>query len=330
MELYNEKIKSEYLDQFSNHSTRLIAMYPLRKASSEEKRLGKDIYEMNVTELGDIIRGFSSSTENAVLTNIHQMEEYIKWTASRGYRRSNLSPFPVSDRAEWARQFVTTYRRYSFTKKEVLDMTEELVNCVDRAVMLLLFEGARGTRFSEILNLKLDDIKEDNGKYALKLTDQDGEVRTIAITDILAKTLKRADKQREYSNKNGLVDNPRYQTSEFADSEFIFKRARRGRQRGAMDNFFVNRKIALFKEVFGHEFLKAQHVSNSGIMHMANELHEKEGGFTAEHARTVAEQYDTAFTTTGGHRYRNVTIIRKIVESKEFEDLYGYKLNIKF
>lgn len=329
-QLYNSEIKEKFLEQYTNDSTRTIALYPLKRARAEEESRGKDLYEMDIEELSDVLSGFSSSTLNAVLINVSKIEDYIMWTAKNGYRKTNLSPFPVSDREEWCKQFIATYRNYSFTRQDVLSMADDLVNEVDQAVLLLLFEGVGGVRHNEILDLKISDLQEDDGKYTLKLTNVDKSTRKITISNELARVLRKADAQREYISKNGMVENTRYQSSELVGSTYIFKRTNRGRQGGRLNNFFVNRKIAIFKDVFGLEFLKAQHLSDSGIMHMAHEFHKKTGSFTADNAREIAEQFDTVFASTNEVKYRNVTAIRKIVESEDFHNLYGYHLNIDF
>lgn len=330
---YNSEIKEEYLNSFENIATQKIAMFPLWKARNEEERLGKDLHEMTLKELEGVLRGLRCSSSKAVYNSVNKIEEYLMWCAGKGYRRTNISPFPQHDREDWGKQFIVSYMNYSFTKEQIDDMLDILVNEVDKALLLLLFEGVRGDQYSEVLNLKEEDIFEEEGQSYLRLTNLDESQRVIPISKQLHNLLVFANRQTEYINKNGesASQDSRHYWSEFAESEFIFKRIRRGRQGGRLNNFFVNRKMGLFKEVFDHPHLKATHIIASGMMHMAHEIHQKNGVFTSDDARRIADQFDTSYTTgVTEHRYRNVTIIRKVVESEEFEKLYGYKLNINF
>lgn len=330
---YNSEIKEEYLSTFENEASQKIAMFPLWKARIEEERIGKDLHEMSLKELESVLSGLRCSTPKAVYNYVNKIEEYLMWCAVKGYRRTNISPFPQHDREEWGKQFVVSYMNYSFTKEQIDDMLDILVNEVDKALLLLLFEGVRGDQYSEVLNLKVEDIYEEEDQSYLRLTNLDKKQREIPISKQLHNLLVLANRQTEYINKNGegASQNSRYYWSEFAESEFIFKRIRRGKQGGSLTNFFVNRKMQLFKEVFNHPHLKATHIISSGMMHMAHEAHQKNGVFTSDDARRIANQFDTSYTTgVTEHKYRNVTVIRKVVESEEFEKLYGYKLNINF
>lgn len=331
-QMYNSELKEEYLNGFDNERTQKIAMRPLWEARKEEKRLGKDLYEMTLDEIENVLINLKSSTLRSAYHNVNKIEEYLLWCAKKGYRRTNISPFPQKRREEWCKKFVISYMQYAFTREQIEEMSELLVNDQDKAVLFALFEGVRGKGYSEITNLKMKNVHEKDKGIFLDLIEHDGSVRTIQISKKLKELLKMADEQSEYVNSNGQHDpSSRYYTSSLEDTERVFKRADRGAQIEKANNFFVNRKIALFKDVFDLPYLKASQIVVSGMMHIAHTIHEERGVFTADDARRIAEQYNTSFTSgvTGG-RYRNVTIVRKAVDNEEFEKLYGYRLNIEF
>lgn len=331
-QLYNSELKEEYLNEFENERTQKIVMRPLWEARKEEKRLGKDLYEMTLEELENVLHSLKSSTVRSAYHNANKIEEYLLWCAKKGYRRTNISPFPQQGKEEWSKKFVISYMQYAFTKEQIEDMLDELVNEQDKAVLLVLFEGVRGKGHSEVINLKLDDIHEEDEGTFLELTDIDDSKRTIQISDDLKELLVVANSQYTYINSNGQHDIlSRYYSSSLEESQFVFKRVEKGSRIAKANNFFVNRKIALFKEVFELPYLRSSHIAVSGMMHMAHTIHEEYGVFTTGDARRIAEQYDTSYTSgVTGDKYRNVTIVRKAIDNEEFEKLYGYRLNIEF
>lgn len=324
---YNNEIKEKFINTFENESSRKIAMYPLRIAKKTEVMEDKDLHEMTIKEIEDILRSMKSSTLNAVYNNINQIEAYIDWTISHGYRKSNINPIHSLDKIEWAKPLVNRYRNYAFLREDIDELVLDLVNYVDRAILILLFEGAGGTGHSELLQLKKSDVSGEKGDYRLNLTDKDGTAREIKVTDELISVLMLADSQREYENKNGEALGEKYKYSPLEDSEYIFKKAIKGEQGKALTHTYVNRKFNIYKKVFGYEYLKASHIKNSGMMHMANQL-QKDGKLDKDGLLAIGEQFNTTPTQVDGKSYRSLTIIRRVIESPDFEDLYGYALEI--
>lgn len=324
-ELYNADIKWEFLNQYDNERTRLIALYPMRKAKRFEERAGKDLFEMSLQEIEEILYSLSSSSKNSIVLNVGRIEEYILWASANGYRRSNITPFPSTNREAWMKKFVADYRNYAFTRQDIIHMTESLVNDVDKALLLLLFEGASGRQYSEVLNLKVEDIDSAHEAPTALLRDSDKSVRLINITPRLEILIRRANRQHDYKNKNGTLIGKPQAYSRFAHSEYVFKKVNRGAQRGSLNNFFVNRKVAIFKEIFDMPYLKANHIIHSGIMHMAHQFHKRDGIITKDALRKVAEQYGAPMIEADGKEYRKTTHIRKILERRDYKELYGMK-----
>src|SRR5690606_1173441 len=101
------------------------------------------------------------------------------------------------------------------TREHVIDMADQLVNESDRALLLGLFEGIRGTGFSELLNLEEKDIREKDGIFQVRLN---GNERTIEISERLAQMLISAANRSEYNNKNGcFLLKKKYETRNFED-----------------------------------------------------------------------------------------------------------------
>lgn len=323
---YNGEIKIDYLNTIQNDETRKLYAYPFITAKKTEELFGKDMYDMSIDELAEVMKSLSVSSANTAYNHAVKFEQYIDWAYENGHVESNLNPLSNVNKLEWSKQFVAKYKQTAFTRKELLEKLEDLINYGDRAVLLALFEGISGEGFSEILNLRTKDLKEDNGKYFAKLYQKDGSSRTIEISEKLYDYLYKTDKAEEYISKNGNTTSDRQSTSKLLESEFIFKKTTRGKQEGKLDLFYINRKFQIYKEVFDLKFLKSKDIQVSGMMHMANELYKRDGEFKTEHLKMVGDQFDTAMTKVDKYENRNTNVVKLLLKTELFKNLYGYDL----
>lgn len=328
IELYNADIKNQYLDTFDNETTRKISERPLQRSSETERSLGKDLYEMTISEIEDVMYGLECSSLNAVYNNAVKIEEYIDWTIVHGFRQSNINPLSSLKKYEWGKTFISKYKNYAFTKEELDEMIQDLVNHDDRAILMLLFEGVSGDGFNEILTLKYSEetIEESQTPY-ITVKNKDGSERDVTISRELATELRLANNNKIYINKNGEAKEAHFHTSALEESPYIFRKTVRGKQGGGTDITYIQRKFLLFKEVFGLKHLKATHIQNSGMMHIANELADEDGVLSHEAMQEIAERFDVTFTTTKETRYRNLTLVKRVIEQDLFEKIYGYKMS---
>lgn len=176
---------------------------------------------------------------------------------------------------------VNAIEKLIFSKNEMVNMQNELVNNIDKALLLALFEGIKGEDFSELINMKAEDLKEFGGKFYATLQGSKGS-RIITISQELYNLLLLADKQSEYINTNGNI-------SELPYSSFIFKNKYNSKP---LDGFYVTRKIILFREMFGIRYLKARDFASSGLVYMASQLLEGKNVFEEEDFNKIAQQYN--------------------------------------
>lgn len=325
---YNADIKEEYFNTFQNKATQEITEYAFKKAKNTEELLGKDIFDMNINELGNLIKGLSASTVDSAYNYAFKFQYYIDWASKNGYRKTNINPLDIiEDKKEWVKPFVARYKQSIFTREEILDMCEKLANYPDRAILLGLFEGISGEGYSELLNLRTKDLSEKDGKFFATLHNKNGEIRTIQISEKLHYYLHKADEATVYYNKNGESESVRSSESILVESPYIFKKSARGKQEGKLDLFFVNRKFQMYKDLFGAEFLRAKEVANSGILHMVNEFYKEKHVIEESDWNEIAEQYDAIFIEYKGKKTRNTNAIKEKANSQIFEEKYGYKVN---
>lgn len=329
--LYNQEIKEKFLNELENLNVRKITSYPLRKAERTERLKDKDLYDMTLEEIETVMYDATFSSELAAYGAATRIEHYIDWAAENGYRKSNITPFHGVDKVEWSKNFVATYMRTFFTREQILEMCDDLYNNTDKAILLAIFEGIKGTGFSEILSLKFndEDIYEEDGQYYANLKSKDKTPRIIPISNELYKLLDLANREYEYVSRNGVDVSNYAPATKYAESEYIFKKLNRGKQGGELNKFFINRKFQFYKEVFGLKYLKAKNIEDSGMMHMANELYKRDGEIGQKQIYEIGDRFDSPLAANDSKKYRNATVIKSILEIPDFEAMYGYSIDSK-
>lgn len=323
---YNGDTKIAYLDTIPNLKTRKITAFPFMKAKNIEEVLGKDMFEMNLDELGLVIENLSVSTHDSAYISTIKFKNYIDWAIENGYKESSINPLSrLENIKEWSNQFVAADKQNAFTRQEILSMCENLINYVDRAVLLALFEGINGEGFSELLNLRTKYLKEENDKFFARLYDNSGRERRIEVSKELFGFLHKTDMEEEYINKNGLTEKNQQSTSNLLDSTYIFKKTTRGKREGNLDVHFVNRKFRIYKEIFGLKYLKSRDIEVSGMMYIANELYKRDGQFKQAHLEEIGTRFNSAMIRVNKYDYRNTNLIKNLIKIK-YSELYGYDL----
>ena len=328
---YNQEVKERYLEQFDNEQSKHIYQLPLKKAKEFEESLGKDIYEMNLNELTDLLYSFKPTSTNAAYHNFLRISNYIDFAIENGYAKSNISEFAViSDTVEWNKKFVANYMNTFFTREEILEMVDDLYNAVDGAILLSLFEGLGGKGYSELINLEIKHVHRGD-PATVRLFESADKERTIKISNELVEILHKANMESEYVANNGEINElDGRHISDYIESDKVFKKSKKGANaQEGLNSFFVQRKFAFFKKVFESDYLRPKNIVHSGMMYMAHKLYQESGKFDREEILKIAEQFDTPWVKSGSTTYRNVSIIKNIVDIPEFEKMYGYKLPIE-
>lgn len=320
---YNPEIKKEFLKGIDSDISRYIFSSKLEVIAKEEMSIDRDLYDMNLEEIEEVMLSLESSTSTAAYGNAIRIKEYLEWAFDRKLRKNDIHPLSSKNLVEWSKQFVLRYTRSFFTQAEIYEMCNALENYVDKALLLAIFEGIGGKGYSELLKLRVADMFEYDGNNFVKLINKDGSDRIIGISSILANYIKAADGESEYQSAGGYGALSR---SEYVDSPFVFKKVKKGKQVDGLDNFYVVRKFAAFKKFFGLTYIRAKDVSYSGMMSMANDRIKENNLLTREVSDLIGERYNTPQQIVAGKHYRNRTVIRRVLEVPEYEKMYGYSI----
>lgn len=327
--LYNKEKVIEFIsDNYNTHDSQMTIFWQFHRLSEVAKKakITKDITDMNEEEIKDILIKMKFSTVTSAINNINTYKRYIDY-----YNKENNPFYNFDSYSELASEIIAKDKNPRYTRKELLDMIEELNNDTDKALLLALFEGIKGKSFSELLMLKTSNLFKEKGKYYARLFDietKDYRPQPLEISEKLYDLFHKADTQKAYRTNNleEIIETP------FNESEFIFKKAKKGRQGGVvLDRHFITRKFIFFKDFFGNENISADDIVRSGMMHMAYELFKVSGKIGKDELLAIGEHYNTVMATSNGKDfYRNITDIKRKIFNEQLSNLYPVLSDVKY
>ena len=181
-----------------------------------------------------------------------------------------------------------------FTKSQILDICDLLINACDKFIIYAMFYGILGKEYDDLRNIKIKDIAED---YSYILIDG----RKILLDDVLKEYVKETIEQEVYvKNENGV-----YKYQEFnMNSEYLLKTINNKR-----NNYGLNK---MGKSVFAVKLIK-----------LSEEL--KEGNINATLTASGLFYSGIMYKLFELESLHN--IIWSISKIKNYLDVNGYNIN---
>lgn len=294
--IYNPEQKIQFIEEEYPlvDNTKKLILSNFAKSYDIEKQFNKDLCLFNSKELQEVAARLGYVTENVIQSAFSFFSSYIDWCIKKGLRGKYENG--IND----AYNFLTTQdlsvyvskikamHRY-LTTDEMHVMVDALVNYVDKAIILGLFEGIAGEQWHELRSLKIDNV--DFHTNQVELTDNKGDKRTIVVSDKLKNILKYADRQQEYVMANG--ESMRDGTRILADSPYIIRSLKRGENHNEMMKYYAitnriqkikgyvggkyNREKDNTRKYLAYNFVTAKSIQDSGAMNRVVEIAKTNG-----------------------------------------------------
>ncbi|MFJ7731155.1 hypothetical protein ACIQXF_04600 [Lysinibacillus sp. NPDC097231] len=318
--VFNKDIKEWYLkslDVQENSLTTYLSLF--NKATLLEHQKNKDIFDMNKVELEELFYSLKSPSPQSISASINFIARYIDWAIMNGYTNNRAQRLPSSIDMEYCSKFVYKASIVRYTREQLLTYMHLFDDQRHAVFLLCLFEGIKGEGYSEILNLKMEDLKNDNGIFHAKLTNSKGYTRTIEISEDLYWRLERLDKVSSTSVQ------PKQGQKYFSDSTYIFKKANTKSADIQLRASFGNRALDLAKSIFDNSNLIASTMQVSGMMWYIWELlkHKEEKVLDKEILDKVASKYDTGYVNKDS-KYVSYSILQHKLDFDFMKKNYGY------
>lgn len=276
-DIYNSQTKERFLDNYKTTSRRIVAQM-FKKAAEIEKYYEKDIYDMNLDELEEVMYNFSSKSLGTLTSNLAILRKYIDFAMQNRLTNATINYAKLIKNDEVVRYTNKMMQKKSyFTREEIYDDVQDLENAIDKAIVVLLFMGID---VDNLLKLKKTDFNYINGtlqvgEKTLRLDNETTEIIRDAISQEYYYSQK-FDEQRESAPR-------KYQLEE---SEYIVRGSIRTERR-LKENVVIDGSNKVNKRTVTFRFTRIQeatgkmytinNVFGSGLIHCAREYKKANG-----------------------------------------------------
>lgn len=323
--MYNSEYKEAFL-KASEHAEETKNQYKVyfKKTEPFEAQKGKDLFDMDFDMLEELFYWVQRKTERSAVNFFNTIKNYITWAKDNGYGESPLNPIIDTINTEFVSKYLYKEGIKYYSRKDLFKYFENIINERDKALVLALFEGISGNKFSEIINLRREDLTEKDGKYYASLLSDEVDLthRQLEISEELYNMLIEAYSAQEYKNTNGRANR-------IVDGEYIFRKSRLGGNDVRITvPMLQNTIINVVKFAFDDVQITTTSINNSGVMHYANEYMNSDRVLTKEIATRVAEKFDLYGLEIKGKKYPSFMRFKEIIDIDYMEEEYGnFKLN---
>ena len=323
--MYNSEYKEAFL-KASEHAEETKNQYRVyfKKTEPFEAQKGKDLFDMDFDMLEELFYWVQRKTERSAVNFFNTIKNYITWAKDNGYGESPLNPIIDTINTEFVSKYLYKEGTKYYSRKDLFKYFENMNNVRDKALVLALFEGISGTKFSEIINLRREDLTERDGKYYVSLLSDEVDLthRQLEISEELYNMLIESYNAQEYKNTNGRVNR-------IVDGEYIFRKSRIGGNDVRITvPMLQNTIINVVKPAFDDVQITTTSLNNSGVMYYANEYMSSDRVLTKEIATKVAEKFDLYGLEIKGKKYPSFMRFKEIIDVDYMEEEYGnFKLN---
>lgn len=172
------------------------------KVGRWERRYHKDVYDFTLDQLKGMLKEFNSTSEMSLMSQKSNLEYYL-WYAKKIQNQgdSNVA-LTVNLSMDEVREFVNfigSEERF-ITRDELYNLVEDnLVNKIDQAMILLIFEGILGRENKDLVSLEWRNI--DFGSGIIRSGN-----KSIEISSELVNILEEANNEEIYLLANGNTE----------------------------------------------------------------------------------------------------------------------------
>jgi len=293
LKLFNPDQKNRFLnEEYPNESTRSTYTSLLVSTSKFEVEKQKDLCDFSYSDVVDLMIGLKKKTPKSLDVAQTIITKYVDWCLAEEYSKTGINAFKLLTKEDLKKFVHQVAQKHSYFARDRLftEVIDRLYNYVDKAMVALLFEGARGRSivdhtFEELRNLKDTDINPEIN--VITVTRDNGEERDIKVSQKTMDILVAATKETEYHKLNGegkgrFAIRPLKQTPyilrtldvEFSDGDKITSSC-------------IVTRFTKFREYTGIKFLNPTLVFQSGLLERCEEKEKEKGELQNEDFRQI-------------------------------------------
>lgn len=301
LSMFNAEVKNDFLKTITNEGTAKYYARIFTITSKYEEALGKDLSRFSLKEIEKILYDFQARNRHTVETYGRVISSYLNWCIQQGITDENPLSELTSDDFD---KYVINKENY-LTEKQLRRYEDLCANYQDAVILRLLFVGVGGREFSEISNLKIDDVNfEDNTLHlvnSLKVDDRGFPTkfteRIIKVDDRTMYLIKGAIEQKTYIKRNGFMSREAENVREFTDlveNDYVVRASVTKNEHiySPVDKHVIYRRLSTLEKTLGIEGLTSKLIQRSGMIYYANQLIGDANEITLEDLKIVADRFN--------------------------------------
>lgn len=267
--LYNKDLKLAFINNYiGEEGTKNTILFEFLKTAKVEKQYDKDLFAFHDREIEDLLYSLARDNIMSLHKSVSIYKNYINWcivNGQRGIYENGENRMEIFQKTEELTKYISNRKVENrfLTKDELNDLIDYLVNPIDQALMLSLYEFIGGEGLHEIRMLKLTDV--NMAEKTVRLEDSDGNIREQNISNKLIELLKDANNQKRYIGNNGVTD--RIKGTTLNQTEYIFRVMNKGQSEDAVSYRGLISKIQNIKNFTGYDFITVNSLKESRIIH---------------------------------------------------------------
>ncbi|PLR72223.1 phage lytic cycle repressor MrpR family protein [Bacillus sp. UMB0728] len=322
IKLYNEEIKERFLSTYENEGSQYTLSHILSKAIYEESRLEKDLYDFNLSEIGEVIANAKPHSKSVAKSYGRFLTQYISWAIEEGLRKSNINPLKgIND--SWFDDLVDNTKKIHYSEDEFYTLLEQLPNAQDQGFLFLLFHGIMGKSFSQIQPLTYNDVDWNNNEIYIKERDE-----KIKVSDRGMRYIENAYKAASYLNYDPETGG--YKERPLLESDYIIKQASspRSKEGSPVTVTTLYNRLNNIRTEFDLEHLTPIALRQSGMISLAAKiLQEKiangeEPKLSREDIKVIGDKYQASKIEVGEYSYYNRSLMKPFINAEKLKELY--------
>ncbi len=285
---FRENKKTFLEDNYDNEKTQLTYGRLFKLFIDTEDALNKELALFNREELLQVIGSIPTYSKRTINTLDSLLTNYMAWATQRGINPTGVNPMQsvnVKDHLEKNINTNLLSKRF-VTKEDLYSIASKCENVQDAVCVLLPFYGVYGQNCSEIINLKWENVKEEQNEIHI-ITENDEEPRFVKVDKELIEYLKKADKEFIYHRDKAEGEMP------LIDNGYILKVP--NRKNNTSDKIspvtIRQRMQKVMSKSDKFKLVTMKSLVTSGKFHKLEEIKAEKGTLTDEDFRNVVELF---------------------------------------
>lgn len=270
-------LKQRFVNQERYQATTINYMENvLKKAIPTEEQCGKDISQFNQEEYNYFLLSLEAKSLASLTVQNSVISKYIEFAIQEGFVPSRINIAELFNR-ETLRRYVSNIalEKKFITPQELDEIIKECANASDACLFSLMFEGVKGEKFCELINMMGSDVNFETAE--IKLRDVNDNIsRTIKVTQRTLELIQDTLDEQVYVPKNGEQTTTKRSVCYVATTPYVFRPAGKNKINKASSQLIM-RRLKDMANYYGNPFLTATNIWMSGLITYTKVYKDKEG-----------------------------------------------------